>query len=393
MHSIEQDRLGPGEIAFGLHTNEPIRLDRFQTFIGYLFGGPLADVAPRFDVHIMELSTGSLWGRLRITFQDEPDDRRLNQLAIELIAISERNSRELVDINSGIRQLIDETMRASETSARAERELHRREWKTNLALAVAVAAFVIQFDGWVRDNQRNPAGENLAAMMRDDGCAEVQIACADFATRLLREDVPSYAAHEPPTPDGTTRAPITADSTRVTVDSTETHFGQGAYGRGPYGASGNAGFPGSLHFPDGRDMPPLRPRGIEGARAAADTTAESHLWVTQSDIDRFMPRDPADLPPKRKGISSPDMLIQRADELLLVGVVERDWPLWRLWIEGGPHQGKFIAVVIPAGLQVADSDRYQMTGKVYPGADDQPILLVEHLTPLLPDHDARGARL
>lgn len=402
MRQFDREQLQPNEFALRICTNRAVNAARFTRFIDCIgsFGG--YGGIPHYDLEIVELAKGSIFGRFRPNWSEPLDDSHADQMKAALTRLRDRlEEADKRDLTLAERQ----TIAAERQANAAEHQARDTRIGWQVAAAIGVSALVFSIVDSIRDEEPNFCGQAAADLMESDDAYCIELWSQKNVFRIEKRHVPEMQrraegiratplAVSPVTVDNDQ---VTFDGDTITMDSGEPLEAEDGHPimmeRDTPAAEEDGEF-----IPDivlaGPSVPARRGRGAEGARpAGGDPVPGSALWLTQAEIDNKMPGAPGSLPAKRTTPFDTNQLIQRADELLLVGIVERDWPLWRFWIDSGRHQGKYIALIVPRGADVTEGRRYQIGGKVYRGADDQPILLAEHFTPSPPERTARRSRL
>lgn len=336
-------QLEADELTFYFETNGTIATDRFAMFLELLGTAWRTEDLPPYALDILELKTGSLFGKLRLRF--------LDALSTEAAAALRERVEELERRLNTDERALDAAIRSAEASERqaraaeADNDIQRAIVKaTRLGIAVsaglATAGLVY---GIARDAMReegNYCADLIAQIMDKDGVSSIELAGVGCRMVLKREDVPAYRRRietpPPPADDDLRMAPLRSNGIE---------------------------FPGSAHFPSGTDRPletlaPAtatdgsggqrgdRARGIDTARPAARGAILSASGVRFSAAGRIL----------------------NADNIYL------------FLHDNDPD--KRVILIPPQGQALADGHRYEVTGRLFTPHGGVDIIAADLMQPL-----------
>lgn len=194
MRTIDHTRLESDELVFCLETNGVVDASLFVRLIECLANMHDGDLIPTYTTDIVELSTGSLFGRLRLNFSRSnfTDDR------IDRLEASVSEMRRLLDAQ-GERQTIavERSAVAAERSVAEQRDGNRSQ---RYVVGLTAAALVLTFWQSATKIPDSECAGALSALIDKDGISSFDLWCRDQHIRIHGHDV----ARTPPAEEGDT---------------------------------------------------------------------------------------------------------------------------------------------------------------------------------------------
>lgn len=365
MRIISPVQLAPDEIAFCLETNGEIDARRFLDFIEDLaFSGThRAPLLPSYDVHIVELSTGSFFGRLRFGWNTEDtDEGRLRKLERELAVLraemDEFDDRDHRDLTAAERAAI-----AAEASVAEARANNRTQ---NRMLAVMTATLLFSYLSDARSEDETRSGTVLTAIMDGDGVSSLNLYCNLGGRTLLRQDVGVILRHEG---DDTVNALGTSEAREANeavalkprwVDLDDDGVDTGTGRDINFHEAREDGFRPSTQPPMTADEEPgiPWPQSIRRHSDSNQTIEPNH--------GGGIPLPPRGNPVKwhREHVMRFGSFVDRGDT-------------WTLLVDEGRDKGRKIAVLLPAGSEIIGGMRYRVEDDMFQVADAPGLIIAE----------------
>lgn len=183
---IDVSQFEAGEFGFYLQTNGPIDAQHFRDFLDLICGNSYANrsVAP-VRVDIIELSNGSIRGRLRAWFDEAPWSKRK---ARQIERAYEKN---LIDAQASLRQAEAAELAnaiAANANAIAEKGNKQIARQNNIALATFLSGVIAT----IYANAPSSDAERIAKLMEIDGVSRIEIATKHHSWTIERQNVQDY---------------------------------------------------------------------------------------------------------------------------------------------------------------------------------------------------------
>ncbi|MGX5713907.1 hypothetical protein ACWKWJ_14510 [Sphingopyxis terrae subsp. ummariensis] len=334
MRNFDNSELGPDEFAFRLAGNHAIDVGRFLAFIECLRWTSGGGAMPQYDLAIVEFAKGSIFGRLRVIWQDNPTTERLDRMQAELQFLQQANDNYA---RRGVEAAERQAAAAEDANTIAR---SNRNWTAVGALS-AVAMLVLTIGACVKSEKPNPCSDAAADLMEQDSIARLTFWSRDCSVVIDKGDVPEMQRRE----QGI-RASRGHSSVGMTLPFSGAGSGNNMAGHLAEDATqapdNDEGFPGSTQLPLTDDDPRQRPRGVDGAREAGPI---SILSLTDG----------------IKGLRTSQ-----------TGVIGAIGDLLAMEPEPGNPQSRPTIVVPPASYIATNGDEVEVRGKLFrlPGLQD-----------------------
>ena len=190
MRQIDQRYLGDDELVFCLETNRGIDATRFLAFINGLLDVDSNGLLPDYAMDILELSTGSFFGRLKVTWStEEIDEGRLAKLEDQVSKlIAKSDAQDAVGHELAERATIAAERAAN--AAESQLEIARSGNRTqNVLAAIGMAGLLLSCAQNVKSEVSSPCGEAVKSIIQEDGVSAVYLWCKTKHVVLRRGDV------------------------------------------------------------------------------------------------------------------------------------------------------------------------------------------------------------
>lgn len=211
MRKIDPNRLEPGEIAFGLHTNAPVDARRFAEFLNLLAAPQLDREIPPFDIEILEIWSGSLFGRLKLVFRESEIDAETNAVLRVAYEAARLNHETVAEVNHALRANAENAERLSDVvdevvdawrervarefaqEQRVNRERAEAKWLARTAVILAAAALIHDFAADAKSDGITQGSRLVCHLLSDGGVSSIELWCNGAHVVLDRDNVPLVA--------------------------------------------------------------------------------------------------------------------------------------------------------------------------------------------------------